>query len=353
MLIIFRRHMKRCKEGQRKGRKLRDCNCPLAVEGRLRGRMVRQSLDIRSWEAAQKIVREWEAEGQKEVMTVDAAGERFLADMRSRSLSQETIKKFDRLLESLKGKFGGVLISDIMADDLAKFREGWKASPITARKMLERLRSFFRFSVDRGWIERNPALSLKAPKDVQIAVKPYEKAELEKIAWALDLFPDKGIYGEQNKKRVRGFVTVLRWTGLRIRDVVQLKRSQVVGDSIVLRTHKNQKPVKILMHPEVKEVLQENTNVGDYFFWSGLGEPKSCVGDWQRSLRRLSEIAGVHLHAHRWRHTFATDLLSKGVPVSEVAAILGNSPAIVEKHYSQWIQSRQDRLNEAIKATWM
>jgi hypothetical protein len=45
-------------------------------------------------------------------------------------------------------------------------------------------------------------------------------------------------------------------------------------------------------------------------------------------------------------------LLSKGVPVSEVAAILGNSPAIVEKHYSQRIQSRQDRLNEAVKATW-
>jgi len=105
------------------------------------------------------------------------------------------------------------------------------------------------------------------------------------------------------------------------------------------------------MHDEVKEGLKSVEN-GEYFFWSGLGNPKSCVGDWQRSLRRLGEIAGVHIHAHRWRHTFATDLLSKGVPVSEVAAILGNSPAIVEKHYSQWIQSRQDRLNEAVKATW-
>jgi integrase len=105
------------------------------------------------------------------------------------------------------------------------------------------------------------------------------------------------------------------------------------------------------MHDEVKEGLKSVEN-GEYFFWLGLGNPKSCVGDWQRSLRRLGEIAGVHIHAHRWRHTFATDLLSKGVPVSEVAAILGNSPAIVEKHYSQRIQSRQDRLNEAVKATW-
>lgn len=37
------------------------------------------------------------------------------------------------------------------------------------------------------------------------------------------------------------------------------------------------------------------------------------------------------------RHTFATDLLSKGLPSSEFTAILGNSTRIVEKHYTQWI----------------
>ena len=47
-----------------------------------------------------------------------------------------------------------------------------------------------------------------------------------------------------------------------------------------------------------------------------------------------------------------TQLLSKGVPVSEVAAILGNSPRIVEKHYSQWIQARQTALEAAVKGTW-
>jgi len=70
------------------------------------------------------------------------------------------------------------------------------------------------------------------------------------------------------------------------------------------------------------------------------------------SFAYLPEVAGVHIHAHRWRHTFATDLLSKGVPVSEVAAILGNSTRIVEKHYAQWIQARQDAIERAVKATW-
>jgi site-specific recombinase XerD len=307
--------------------------------------MVRKSLDVRSWEAAQKIVREWEAEGQKEVITLDAGVKRFLADMRSRSLSEETVKKFERLLESLKEKLSGVLVSDITPEDLAKFREGWKASPITAGKMLERLRSFFGFCIDRGWIEKNPAKVLKAPKVRSVKVKPYDKEELEKIAWAIDL------YREDFRERLRAFIAVLRWTGLRIRDVVQLRRSHVDKDFITLLTHKNQKPIKLLMHAEAKEVLERVGN-GEYFFWSGLGNPKSCVGGWQRSFRRLSKLSGVHIHAHRWRHTFATDLLSNGVPISEVAAILGNSPAIVEKHYSQWIQSREDALNKAVKSIW-
>jgi integrase len=67
----------------------------------------------------------------------------------------------------------------------------------------------------------------------------------------------------------------------------------------------------------------------------------------------MGEIAGVHVHAHRWRHTFATQLLSKGVPVSEVAPTLGNSPRIVEKHYSQRLQARQAALEASVKTTWV
>jgi integrase len=318
----------------------------------LNGVLIRKSLDVRNWDAAQKIIRSWESDGMREVITVAQTQERFIADQESRGLSVETIAKSRLLLTELADYFGSKNLSNITSDDLSRFRETWKVQPSTARKKLERLRSFFKFCVGRKWISDNPASALRPPKEVSIEKKPYEKAELERIAWAIPLFPRNGIYGEANCERIRAFVAVLRWTGLRIRDVVQLQKSAIRGDFIVLRTHKNQKPIKLPLHPEIKEALAEVGNGSEYFFWSGLGNPKSCVGDWQRTFRRLSAIAGVHIHAHRWRHTFATDLLSKGVPVSEVAAILGNSTRIVEKHYAQWIQSRQDALEKAVKATW-
>jgi integrase/recombinase XerC len=353
MLLVYRRHREECRH-RAKGRSYRHCGCPIHIEGKLRGKMVRKALSVRSWDAAQGIVRDWEIRGRDiESLSVREARKRFIADLTSRGLVEASISKSELLLDELEGKFGELPVARITTDDLAKFREGWNVRPITAIKKLERLRSFFKFCLSRKWVDENPALALRPPKEIAIEVKPYEKEELEKIGWAIPLFPIKGIYGDGSRTRIDAFVKILRWTGLRIRDVVQLKKSAVQNGSITLRTHKNKKPVKLVLHPDAVKALEEVKNLGDYFFWSGLGNAKSCVGDWQRTLRRLGEIAGVHIHAHRWRHTFATDLLSKGVPVSEVAAILGNSPRIVEKHYSQWIESRQAALEEAVKRTWL
>jgi integrase len=352
MLTVFRRHLKSCKFAG-KGRAHRHCQCPISVEGRLDGKVIRRSLDVRSWEAAQKKVREWESAGTvtAEIPSVEDATDRFIEDLKSRGLSADTIRKFELLRDEITSLFSGVRVDRITPDDLGRFKEGWKLRPSTTAKKLERLRSFFKFCLDREWIERNPASALRAPKEISIEKKPFDENELEKIAWAIPLFPIKGIYGEQNRERIKAFISVLRWTGLRIRDVVQLKRSAVDEKYITVRTHKNGKPVQLPVHPEIHKALSK-MNGHEYLFWSGEGNPKSCVGDWQRTLRRLGAVAGVHVHAHRWRHTFATQLLSKGVPVSEVAAILGNSPRIVEKHYSQWIQARQTALEAAVKGTW-
>jgi hypothetical protein len=76
MLTIFRRHFKSCKFSA-KGRRHRHCNCPLTVEGESHGAFVRQSLDLRNWEAAQKLVRDWEI------------SDRGLCRCRGRKLSRE------------------------------------------------------------------------------------------------------------------------------------------------------------------------------------------------------------------------------------------------------------------------
>ena len=96
------------------------------------------------------------------------------------------------------------------------------------------------------------------------------------------------------------------------------------------------------------------TNNKHHFFWTGESEPKSAVGDWQRSLRKLFALANVaHGHAHRFRDTFAVELLLEGVPLERVSVLLGHqSTRITEKHYSPWVRARQEQLEADVRRTW-
>ena len=78
------------------------------------------------------------------------------------------------------------------------------------------------------------------------------------------------------------------------------------------------------------------------------------MADRQRTLRRLFELAGVEGgHAHRFRDTFAVELLLSGVPIDQVAVLLGHSSVkITEKHYSPWVKARQDQLEAAVRKAW-
>ena len=59
-------------------------------------------------------------------------------------------------------------------------------------------------------------------------------------------------------------------------------------------------------------------------------------------------------HAHRFRHTLASELLAKGGSIEELAGILGDSSATISRYYAKWTeeyQSRQDTLIRKIHDT--
>jgi integrase len=91
-----------------------------------------------------------------------------------------------------------------------------------------------------------------------------------------------------------------------------------------------------------------------YFFWTGESKPKGAVGDWQPSLRKMFRASGVtDGHAHRFRDTFAVELLLAGVPLERVSMLLGHkSVKVTEKHYTPWVRSRQERLEQDVRRTW-
>ncbi len=225
--------------------------------------------------------------------------------------------------------------------------------PVTAARRIDRLRTFFSFCLDSCWISRNPAKALKAPPAGPRLKMPFTPEEVAAMIAACDRLVTRGTYGKQNQARVKAFIYILRYTGLRISDAARLDTNRVRDGRVSLRTEKTGVPVLVPLPPFVVDALESVPRTSNYYFQTGNAAPKTVRGGWDRTLRTIFKLAGVnHGSAHAFRHTLATDLLSKGVSVETVAAILGNSPAIVLKHYAPWVRSRQEALERAMRGIW-
>jgi len=329
----------------------KQCRCPLWATGTLEGAPYRKSLKTRSFERAEQLKREIEngtKPEQPKGITIKDALAAFIKDCEGRNLSRNTLRKYRTLETGVnayveRGPVAGVgRLTDFTSERVRDFRDSWKLSPLTASKQLGHLRTFFAFCIQNGWITSNPAKSIKAPH-VKINPRlPFGEKEIQNIL------------SKAEDDRELAFLLVLRHTGLRIGDASLLRVSALSGNRIFLYTTKAGTPVSILIPDSLLNLLKKLTPRGGYFFIRGESTHPHTASDlWRKRIKAIcKEVGIVPDHPHRFRHSLAADLLSKGVSVENVAAILGNSPAIVAKHCSQWISSRQDALDAALQSTW-
>ncbi len=95
--------------------------------------------------------------------------------------------------------------------------------------------------------------------------------------------------------------------------------------------------------------------IGDrYFFWTREGDRDTVAGNWRRALRKIFKSAGIKGgHPHRFRDTFAVDLLLAGVPLEQVSILLGHAGIrITEKHYAPSIRDRQAQPGASLERAW-
>ena len=72
-----------------------------------------------------------------------------------------------------------------------------------------------------------------------------------------------------------------------------------------------------------------------------------------RTLRAVFKRAGVEgAHAHRFRHTLATEILARGGAEQDYADVLGISASVVRKHSAKWSQARQQRITNLFRAIY-
>jgi len=361
MLTIYRRHSPHCPH-RADGRRWRRCRCPIHVAGSLEGVKIRRSLQTRNWQRATEIVRAWEADGvaaDPSDVSVEQARAAHLADISRRRLSASTERKYCLLWTRLCAFAQRENITHLRQFDVPSVREfvaTWKDGPLTQVKNLERLRAIFRFACDAGWIDSNPAKPLKLPRVNRRPTMPFTREEMDRILAACELYPDQHVHrGLPNAKRVRALILLLRYSGLRIGDAAACEVKRLSGDRLFLYAEKTGVPVYCRLPPFVVKALEEMPRDNDrYFFWSGVGTKESNSEVWRRRIKKVFQLAGVRDgHPHRFRDTFAVELLLAGVPIDRVSVLLGHSSVtITERHYAPWVRARQEQLEADLARAW-
>jgi len=360
MLTIWRRHTASCPH-RTKGRNTLKCSCPLWADGYVNGkRVLRQSLKTRDMARARKKAVALEAPDNGVFKPVGDAVIAFLAHCENEGLKDSSIRKYRNALSKFKAfceERGIDSVGELTTEQIDAFRSSRALKQITSAKELEILRLFCGFSFDRKWANENVAKRVKSPRNIKPNdVRPFTPTEVAAIIKACGLIGQAAY----ERLRTRAMILTLRYTALRIGDVAMLARDRISRDGdrwrIFLRTEKSGQPVFLPVPPDMKAALDAvpaprgSNGESRYFFWSGTSTEKALKANVDRSLGGVFKKSGVaDAHAHRFRHTLATELLGRGASFEDVADILGNSPEIVRKHYAKWSPARQMRIDDLME----
>lgn len=345
---LYRRHEEGCKH-RSKGAGYTRCGCPIWCDGNRDGRRVRESLKTRDWAEAERSIARLDSWKPSLREVVDA----FVEDQRGRKLAASTIEHYRHTLDGLKAFCGDVTFAGITADTLSAWRASMAISATTSNIRLEHARALWNFAMQRDWVTKNVAKALRRAKATAPGALPYTREEVAALLEAVDKMrnPNKASV-ERAKLRARAFVLVLLYTGLRLTDAVKLRRDAIdlATGYMVVMTEKTGQPIKIIVHPEALEALQNCPNESaEYCFWNGVCDPVTRAHSLRRTVYNLGKAAGIHAHPHRFRDTFACWLLEEGVDIRTVSLLLGHrSVRTTEKHYAHFVKAHQARLDEAV-----
>jgi site-specific recombinase XerD len=361
MLTLKRRHSLKCpNHNKAPGAKETRCRCPIWADGMVDQRRVRLSLKTRDLQrAAHRLTAMEDRFAGKPRKSVHDAVSAFEAQQAHKA--SETKRKYKRILQfflSFCTEASITRLDQINVETMDRYtvwraKTGWSWV-----KEVELLTQFFEFCRDREWTAKNPARSLKRPRMIEANnIVPYTRAEIIRIIAACDRI------GRTNyeRRRARAMILLMRYTGLRISDVVTLSRDHVHGNRLEKRAIKNQRMIRVELPSPVMEALdmlpqpKSAASGNRRYFASDTATLRSLVkGAWRTLAAVFKQAAVKGAHPHRFRHTLASELLAKGGALGDVAAILGDSAATISRYYAKWtpeFQSRQDVLIRKIHDT--
>lgn len=243
----------------------------------------------------------------------------FLSALKVQGRSQKTIDRYHYIITRML-KDIGVPTRKVTVYHLRSYIAQEKERGIndsTLEGYREIFSSYFNWLQRESLIEKNPTSNLGTIKVPKKTKQIYTDVDIEKLRQHCKTQRDKAL------------ISFLGATGCRISEVMELNRDSVDLQNLQCVVHgKGNKERMVYLDAvtamHIREYLKSRTDDNEALF-IGKGKGRLTPGGVRIMLKRLAEKANVeHVHPHKFRRTLATNLARHGMPIQEIASILGH-----------------------------
>lgn len=252
-------------------------------------------------------------------MGADDLLDAYTAEMQIQGRSPKTIERYRyiilRMMETVRVNTRSITVYHLRQYLAQEKARGISDSTLEGNRQV--FSAYFNWLQREGLIQNNPTANLGAIKCAKKIKLTYSDIDIERLK-----FKCKSV-------RDRAIVCFLKSTGCRISEMTQLNRNDIdlaALEVTVLGKGNKERTVYLdqVTGMLIKEYLDQRTDDHPALF-IGKGTDRLQPGGVRYMLCHLAENASVnHVHPHKFRRTLATNLIRHGMPIQEVAAILGH-----------------------------
>lgn len=261
-----------------------------------------------------------------------------------RQVSPHTLKSYQRDLEQLRGYCqtndieGWTLLEakQIRSHITNRHRSGLSGASL--QRELSAIRSLFNFLLKSGWVEHNPAKTVRAPKTPR---KLPEVLDVDQLASLLNVAPDSVL-----EYRDLAMWELFYSSGLRVSELVSLdlQDMDLEDKTVLIRKGKGGQsrllPVGCMAIKTIQHWLEARliwVSIDQQALFVSQRGNRISIRNVQARLEKWGRQQSLfeQVHPHMLRHSFATHMLESSSDIRAVQELLGHSQISTTQIYTQ------------------
>ena len=244
----------------------------------------------------------------------------FIQAKRVTGLSEKTLAKYARTLKRIladeKVSPAHVTVEHLRHWLAKELSRGLSEKTVSGDR--DTMCSFFGWLHREGLIPRNPCANLEPIKVPKVIRRPFDSVEIELMKEACG-----------SNARNKAIICFMLASGVRISELIQLNRDDIDfqnKECIVFGKGAKERTVYLddVAISMLQRYLDTRKDTKPALF-PGRGSDRMTDNGVRAMMKRLEAASGVeNIHPHRFRRTMATAMSKKGMPVDEIAILLGH-----------------------------